>query len=132
MPQSFKNFFTPLSEFLPHLGLVFVFLYFGISALLDPATFGTLWIMPPFDNIIAAVLPIKTFMMLFGSLQILVALAALVGIFRKIAFGLMFLLLIGIIVNLSISLGIFNDVVARDIGLSLVALGLFFKEKSYR
>lgn len=102
------------------LGLAFVFLYAGVSSLMNPQ----LWIsyLPQFmGNFIALDVAIK----FIAVYEIVLGLLLVSGKFRKIAATLSALTLAGIIVS---SLDQFV-ITFRDVGLLLMAVALFFMDE---
>lgn len=120
-----------LSNIAIRAGLGGIFLYFGILAVQMPLDQATIWIQEPFFSIISNIIPISTFMLVFGVVEILLALAIFIQYRPLITLFIAFLLMLGIIINLSLTLGIFNDIVVRDIAIALLILGIWLRLAKY-
>lgn len=81
---------------------------------MNPNLQSQIWIAPKIAALIVPIVPLGTFMVGFGALQVLVGLSIISGYMFR--FGLLFAVGIqfGIIINLFAAAG-FNDVVLRDI-----------------
>ena len=118
-----------LQLFLYKLPLSLIFFYFGVLALINPVEQGEIWIQEPFFSIITSVFSLTTFMIVFAVIEITVSILLLIGFYTRIVAGIMFVLLLGIIINLGIYLGFLNDVVMRDIALAILSLSLIINTK---
>lgn len=102
------------------LGLAFVFLYAGVSSLMNPQLWTSY--LPQFmGNFIALDVAIK----LIAVYEIILGLLLVSGKFRKVAAALSALTLAGIIVS---SLNQFV-ITFRDVGLLMMAVALFFMDE---
>ncbi|HAH04223.1 MAG: hypothetical protein UV78_C0065G0006 [Parcubacteria group bacterium GW2011_GWA2_43_17] len=104
-----KIFSLKHAEVLFRSAVAMVFAYFGVQASLQPEWQAALWLQPFTVKLIAAVLPVKVFMIIFGGLQTVVALLLLAGRFLAYVLPAAAVLLLGIIVNVG-----FNEVSLRD------------------
>jgi len=98
--------------------LGFVFLVFGIWQIIQPnywVSYLLLW-TKNFNQ--------ELLMRFNGLFNFIVGLGLISGIYLLIFSGLAIIHLLGVITIL----GIFNDVAVRDIGLLILALGIFFEE----
>ncbi len=115
---------TALQSYAPvvlRIGLSFVFLWFGINQLLDPASF--LGYMPSWNVIssIVSLLPSTEFLiMINGSIEIIFGLLLLVGLFTRVAAVILALHLLGITIGLG-----YNDIAVRDVGLFFATISVF-------
>jgi len=123
-----SRIFQPSSQFVMRLGLSIVFFYFGILAVIEPAIQAAAWIAQPFYGWIEAIIPVTIFMTIFGVVQLAVAVGVLFKIQARYAFLLAGFLMLGIIVNLTLSTGFFNDLVMRDLAIAGLAFGLFLDD----
>lgn len=98
-----------ISQFLYRLSIAALFAYFGILAILDPATQAGIWVRPEFSKIITSIVSISFFMRILGALQIFVAIFLATRIFYLWGLALALILLAGIIINLGL-----NDIALRD------------------
>ena len=99
------------------VGLAFVFIYAGINSLLNPSAwigFVPVWI----DTI--PLISREVFLTIHGLFEIVLGLALLFGIYKKLTAALAFLSLAGIIIFFGI-----NDITFRDLGLIAAAYTLF-------
>lgn len=90
-------------NFLFRFGLALVFAYFGYQGIANPELSANIWVRAEFRSLITFVMPITVFMVGFGVIQLLVAVAILFRIFLWYALVAAAFLLAGIIVNLGIS-----------------------------
>jgi len=109
------------SRLILRIGLGLVFLYFGLSQLLNPERWTDL--LPEFLNRLSLLKP-ETFILINGMFDTLVGLCLILGLFVRIISILAFLHLISISL---FSLG-FNPSGIRDFGLALSALSLLFTD----
>jgi uncharacterized membrane protein YphA (DoxX/SURF4 family) len=98
------------------IGVSLVFLYFGISQLVDPFAW-TGWVPGFVSNIINANLLVH----INGIAEIVLGLLLIAGIFTRIAALLLALHLYGIAATIG-----FNPIGARDFGLATATLSVFF------
>jgi uncharacterized membrane protein YphA (DoxX/SURF4 family) len=110
------------SRLILRIGLGLVFLYFGLSQLINPERWTDL--LPEFLTKLSLFKP-ETFILINGMFDILVGLCLLLGLFVRIISLLAFLHLISISL---FSLGL-NPSGIRDLGLAISALSLFFTEE---
>ena len=114
------------SLYFNNIALAFVFLYFGVLAVSDAQTQANLWLSPSIMGVITLILPITTFITLFGAVEIVLAILLLIKKWEMYTYTLTALLFFGIIINLIIGNNGFDDVIARDIALLVVACGLLY------
>ncbi|NOZ80497.1 MAG: DoxX family membrane protein [DPANN group archaeon] len=128
-PDHYKRFAPAILR----IGLALVFLWFGISQLVNPASFiGYVpqWIAPhghsivhehPFQFIHDVPIPsVHILLMANGVLETLFGLLLLLGFWTRISAAILALHLFGI----AISLG-YNDIMIRDLGLVLALVSVF-------
>ena len=100
------------------LGLAIVFLWFGFSQLFDQ----TMWLsLIPSSLVIATGISAKTFVILNGIFEVVMASMLALGIRIRIVAALLFLHLIVIIGDVGI-----NPIGVRDVGLTLGLLAIVF------
>lgn len=110
------------------LGLVFVFLWFGIDKFVHPNYWFNAWVPPWFLDLITKFNISGTqFIYINGVFEILVALALLLNIFTKVFSMLAIIFLVAIVAVTG-----FSEVIVRDVGLlgSFLAILLWPKERS--
>jgi uncharacterized membrane protein YphA (DoxX/SURF4 family) len=104
------------------IGLSIVFLYFGISQLINPESFIG-W-LPKEVSLLP--IPPRAFVVLNGGFEVFFGTMLLIGIFRKLS-----ALLLGThLFFITLSIG-FTEIGIRDLGLSLAALSLVFFQEDY-
>ena len=100
------------------IGLALVVLWFGLNQIFDSATW--MGYLPGF--VFNLPISAELFVLLNGIAEVVLGGLLLLGLFTRVASGLLFLHLFGI----SVSLG-YNDVMIRDLGLSIAMLAVFFR-----
>ncbi len=108
--------YAKYAPFMVRLGLGAVLIWFGIDALLNPSVWSLLvpkWVLS------ISPLSANTFMYINGTLEILLGLLLLIGLWTRLIAGLTALLLLGIILSLG-----YGDLAVRDFGLLMAALSL--------
>ncbi|MDA1197073.1 MAG: DoxX family membrane protein [Nanoarchaeota archaeon] len=98
------------------IGLALVVLWFGLNQIFDSATW--MGYLPGF--VFNLPLSAETFILVNGIAEVVLGGLLLIGLFTRLSSGLLFLHLLGI----SVSLG-YNDVMIRDLGLSIAMLAVF-------
>lgn len=100
-------------------GLAFVFIWFGLSQLLDQS----MWVSLIPESIVSLTgLSAKTLVIFNGAFEVVLAVLLAFGVRIKIVAGLLFLHMVGIIGSLGL-----NAVAIRDIGLTFGLLSVFFQ-----
>jgi|TARA_B100001971_G_C17965513_1_gene419644 uncharacterized membrane protein YphA (DoxX/SURF4 family) len=100
------------------IGLALVVLWFGLNQIFDSASW--MGYLPGF--VFNLPISAELFVLLNGIAEVVLGGLLLVGLFTRLASGLLFLHLFGI----SVSLG-YNDVMIRDLGLSIAMLSVFLR-----
>jgi len=119
----FRTKFSKLAELLFRLGLAALFLYFGVLALIQPEVEASIWIGTQIQPIIVSILPLTTFMLVLGAVQVLVGIILISGKYLRIGLLVAAGLLIGIIINLG-----FNDIALRDLALLTGVIYLYSQQ----
>lgn len=100
------------------VGLVFVFIWFGVTQLLDQ----TMWVsLIPAPVIALTGLSAKTLVMINGGFEVIMAILLALGIRVRLVAALLFLHMFAIIGDLGL-----NAIAVRDIGLMVALLSMAF------
>lgn len=104
-----------------------LFGYFGMLALLDPEREAAKWVTGDIATLIEYVMPVATFVFIFGLLEVAVAAALIADRLTRIALLVAAAMLIGVIINLG-----WNEIALRDV---IILLGIghlyFTQEKNH-
>ena len=111
------------STFILRLGLGFVFFWFGLDKLFNPANWQG-YITPTLAKLI--LVDIKLFILLLGILELVIGLMLILGLFTRLVASAAAVQLLVIIVSLW-----FNEITVRDIGLFSIALSLIITGSKY-
>ncbi|MDP3725165.1 MAG: DoxX family protein [Nanoarchaeota archaeon] len=125
--SNFKKHITP--ELALRIGLGGVFLYAGINSLLNPTAwigFIPQWInnIPLFPELVEGIQFREIVLMLHGAFEIVLALALLLGFWKRLASLLAFLSIAGMLIFYGV-----DDVSFRDFGLLAMAYALLLLTK---
>lgn len=102
------------AKILVRLGIVFVFLWFGLNQLIFPEDF-----MGYLPNFLLVMDSAKLFVLLNGAFEVAFGLLLLVGFFTRTS-----ALILGVhLLIITFSLG-YNDIAIRDLGLTLVTFSI--------
>lgn len=101
------------------IGISLVFLWFGISQLIDNSAF-TGWVPSFISNIISA----SRVVLFNGIFETIFGLLLLLGLFTRLSSLLLALHLIGIVFSVG-----YNEIGVRDFGLFMAALAIFLNGK---
>ncbi|QKQ98373.1 DoxX family membrane protein [Candidatus Nanohaloarchaea archaeon] len=127
LTDSLKEFLERYSEHSStvfRLGIGTVILFSGVHKLVNPAVWAS-YIAPVFADLMSQIgLTGTLFMKANGVFEILFGAALTLDKYTTVAAGLVTLSMAGIILNLALGGAGYMDVIIRDIGLLLLALGV--------
>ena len=103
------------SPIILRLAISIVFFWFGISQIIDPASF--IGYLP---SIISTSHYATAFIIANGILEVMLATMLIIGLFTRIVSAILFLHLLGIIASIG-----YNDIAVRDFGLLMAILAIF-------
>jgi uncharacterized membrane protein YphA (DoxX/SURF4 family) len=105
--------------FIIRLGLAIVFLWFGISKILQPESWIA-WLPTWIEQ-----LPISTttHLILQGIAEAILGVLLLLGLFTRLAAAIAAILLVAVIITIG-----YNDIAIRDLAILSIAIALFFNK----